>query len=346
MPKTLADVFNNDAFSLVSMTERVNKMPFIPGQAGSLGIFEASGISKTIAAIEEKQGVLTLVPVKERGAPSDVRSSEKRKIRAIKVPHLSLESTITADEVQDVRAFGETDEVETVQGVVDERLQSMFTDIDATIEYMRIGAIKGMVMDADGITPLIDLYEAFDVVPQSPQYFDFSQFPETGTGAGGLRTKLNGIIRAIEDELGAAIYNGIHCFCGSAFFDSLIACGETRRAYERWMDGEALRQRTARRTFAYAGIMFEEYRGKVGNISFVEEEDAHFFPVGTPGLFRQHFAPADFVETVNTIGLPRYAKQALDQKWQRYVELHVQSNPLVLCTRPRALVRGTIGSAT
>jgi hypothetical protein len=67
---------------------------------------------------------------------------------------------------------------------------------------------------------------------------------------------------------------------------------------------------------------------------------AHFFPVGVPGLFRQYNAPADFVETVNTLGLPRYAKQAVDQEFGRWVKLHTQSNPLPICTRPKVLIKG------
>jgi hypothetical protein len=59
-----------------------------------------------------------------------------------------------------------------------------------------------------------------------------------------------------------------------------------------------------------------------------------------PGLFRQYNAPADFVETANTIGLPRYAKQAVDQQFARWVMLHVQSNPLPICTRRRVLIKG------
>jgi Phage major capsid protein E len=51
-------------------------------------------------------------------------------------------------------------------------------------------------------------------------------------------------------------------------------------------------------------------------------------------------APADFVETANTISLPRYAKQAVDQQFARWVMLHVQSNPLPICTRPRVLIKG------
>ena len=59
-----------------------------------------------------------------------------------------------------------------------------------------------------------------------------------------------------------------------------------------------------------------------------------------PGPFRQYNAPADFVETANTIGLPRDAKQAVEQQLAGWVMLHVQSNPLPICTRPRLLIKG------
>ena len=65
--------------------------------------------------------------------------------------------------------------------------------------------------------------------------------------------------------------------------------------------------------------MFEEYRGRVGTVDFTDASKAYFFPVGVPGLFRQYNSPADFVETANTIGLPRYAKQAVDQQVARWV---------------------------
>ena len=105
-----------------------------------------------------------------------------------------------------------------------------------------------------------------------------------------------------------------------------------------WSGPTALPQ--ARGSFEYAGIVFEEYRGRVGTVDFTDASKAYFFPVGVPGLFRQYNAPADFVETANTIGLPRYAKQAVDQQFARWVMPHVQSNPLPICTRPRVLIKG------
>jgi len=49
-------------------------------------------------------------------------------------------------------------------------------------------------------------------------------------------------------------------------------------------------------------------------------------------------APADFNETVNTPGLPLYAKLA-PRKFERGWDIHTQSNPLPLCRRPEVLVK-------
>ena len=46
------------------------------------------------------------------------------------------------------------------------------------------------------------------------------------------------------------------------------------------------------------------------------------------------------IDTVNTVGLPRYAKQWMSQNGKR-IEMESQSNPLSYCTRPRVLLQGT-----
>ena len=51
-------------------------------------------------------------------------------------------------------------------------------------------------------------------------------------------------------------------------------------------------------------------------------------------------APADFNETVNTLGQPLYAKQE-PRKFERGTDLHTQSNPLPMCHRPGVLVKLT-----
>jgi hypothetical protein len=182
-----------------------------------------------------------------------------------------------------------------------------------------------------------DLFTEFGVT--APTEIDFDLDHAT-PAPGVVKKKCHDIRRKIEDELGAQPYEHIHAICGADFFDDLITHSEITTAYNRYLDGAFLRQGQARGSFEYGGIVFEEYRGRVGTVDFTDASKAYFFPVGVPGLFRQYNAPADFVETANTIGLPRYAKQVADQQFARWVMLHGQSNPLPICTRPRVLIKG------
>ncbi len=330
------DIFSNRAFSVISLTDAINKVPFVPGRIGQLGIFAESGVSTTSIMIEEREGSLNLIETTSRGAPAVQNSHNKRKARSFIVPHIALEDTILADEIQNVRAFGSESQLESLEQVLQFRLAEMARKHDATLEHLRVGAIKGQILDADGSTVLYDLFSEFGVTPYSEVDFDLDN-PTPVDGA--IKKKCHEIRRKIEDELGAQPYDHIHAFCGAAFFDDLVAHPEVKAAYERYLDGLFLRQGQARGSFEYAGIVFEEYRGKVGTVDYTDANKANFFPVGVPGLFRQYNAPADFVETANTIGLPRYAKQAVDQEFGRWVKVHTQSNPLPICTRPRTLIK-------
>ena len=340
----LPDVFNQDAFSMETLTDAINKMPFVPGRAGQVPGWEERGVATTQIVIEERDGLLTLLPTLPRGAPATQKVTSKRKVRSLVVPHIPYEDTVQASEVQDVREFGSESALQGVQSVVNERLDEMAQAHDATLEHLRIGALKGLILDAD-LSTIYNLFTEFGVSAPADVDFDLGASNPT---IGDVRKLCHQVQRDIEDELGAAVLTGVHGFCGKDFFDGLVVHPEVRESYERWQAngqvGEFLRQRMHRRAFPYAGIMFEEYRGTVGGVQFIADEDCRFFPVGVRGLYRNYYAPADFMETTNTIGIPRYAKQAPDAEFNRWVKLHTQSNPLPIVTRPRVLIRGHTSS--
>ena len=94
--------------------------------------------------------------------------------------------------------------------------------------------------------------------------------------------------------------------------------------------------------FVFAGITFEEYRGQAtdanGNARrFIAAGEAHAFPLGTVDTFATYFAPADFNETVGTLGQPLYARTIPDRDRDEWVRLEIESNPLPICTRPQVL---------
>src|SRR5687767_9912578 len=102
----MLDVFNSDAFSVVSLTDAIIKAPYQPGRIGSLGLFRSKGIATTMVSVEMKDGRLSLIPTTPRGGVPDSIGSQKRTLYPFTVPHLERQSKVLADEVQNIRAFG------------------------------------------------------------------------------------------------------------------------------------------------------------------------------------------------------------------------------------------------
>lgn len=330
------DVFNTDAFSVRSLTAAILKAPYKPGRLGEMGLFSERGITTTVVQVEEQDGQLSLIATSPRGSVPDSLGNSKRKMRAFNVPHLARESTIIADEVQGIRAFGTESDVQTVQGLVDQRLATLRAMHEATLEHLRIGAVRGTILDADGVSVISNLFTEFGVAQQT-QDFAFS------VDATDVRAKCIAVLRQIESELGGSTYTGARALCSASWFDALVGHPTVAEAF-KYREGEVLRN-DLRRGFTFGGITFEEYRGSVGGVDFIADGEAYCLPEGAQTvngpLFQTWFAPADFEETVNTLGLPVYAKQARDPEFQRWVKLHSQSNPLPICLRPRAVVKLT-----
>lgn len=325
----MLDIFRNDAFGVVSLTDGIVKAPHKPGRIGQLGLFRDRGITTTTVSVEEKDGRLSLIQSSPRGGPASTIGASKRTARSFVVPHLERESKILADEVQNVRAFGSDNAAEAVQALVNERLVDLRAMHEVTLEHLRAGAIKGQILDADGSTVIYNLFTEFGV----------SQQTDTIAVAGDVRNDCVAILRAIESELGAEPVSGYRALCGDTFFDGLITSAAVEESL-KYQESVVMRS-DIRAGFQYGGITFENYRGSVGGVAFIPTAEAYVFPEGT-GIFNTYFAPADFIESVNTIGLPIYAKVAADDDLNRYVKLHSQSNPLALCLRPRAVVKVTL----
>ena len=327
------DIFSNDAFGLTSLTKAINEAPYQPGRLGELGLFSEEGINTVSLNIELEGTTLSLVPNTPRGASGQVKTSDKRRMVAVNTTHLPQRSTIGADEIQGVRAFGTESEVQTIQNVVNKRLAKHRRDLDATIEYQRMGALKGQVLDANGTSVLLDLYQTFNVVQQTKALV-------LGTATTKVNIKCVEAKRLVEAALGNLPYKSLRMLCSSALFDAFVGHDKVAASYDRWMNGEFLRGDN-RSGFYYAGIYIEEYRGAVNGTDFIAAGEGYLVPEGVPDLLITNYAPADYMETVNTIGLPYYSKQEL-LTFNKGVELESQSNPISINTRPASVIKITI----
>ena len=80
----MLDVFHTDAFGVVPLTDAINKIPFVPGRIGGMGLFSETGVATTSVAIEERDGLLTLVAPTPRGGPGITLDKKRRVLRALR----------------------------------------------------------------------------------------------------------------------------------------------------------------------------------------------------------------------------------------------------------------------
>ncbi len=227
------------------------------------------------------------------------------------------------------------------------KLQTMKNRHDITLEHLRAGALQGTIKDADGST-IYNLFTEFGIT-QTVEDFAF------GTATTDVAGRIRAVKRDIEKALQGEVSTGVLFLCSDAWYDAFVKHDTVKDAFKyyqvngqnlagdyRGFDAAGLR---IGNPFSFGEAVFINYSGfakdAAGNTRyFIPQNEAIAFPLGTQQTFRTYFAPADFNETANTIGLPVYAKQE-ERKFQRGWDIHTQSNPLPLCARPEVLIRVT-----
>lgn len=329
-------IFQDEAFSVPNLAAAINEQPYIPGRIGALGLFSEKGIESTVVQIEYDGQKLGLVAAKPRGGVAQPVVLAGRKLIPFNTVHLPQVSTMMADEIQGIRAFGSMTELEVAQTRVASYQATHRRQLDMTHEWQRIGAIKGLILDADVQTPLLDVYATFGIEQQVMPF-------ELDNAATLVRERSDEVLDMIEDALGALPSTGARAFCGKAFWKALINHKSVRETYLNTARAAELLGKVPN-SFEIGGITFERYRGKVGAVSYVEDDNAYVVPEGVPDFLITRFAPGDYLETVNTTGLPYYSKIE-PLKFNKGLEIESQSNPLHIPTRPRAIIKLTRAAA-
>jgi hypothetical protein len=160
--------FATDAFNMVALTAAINKIPNTYGRLEQLNLMPATGVRTRTIIIEEMSGVLNLLPTQPVGAPGTLGTQGKRKVRSFVIPHIPHDDVVLPEEVQGIRAFGSESEMEALADLMAQKLQTMRAKHAITLEHLRMGALKGVILDADGST-LYDLYHEFGITPKDGQ---------------------------------------------------------------------------------------------------------------------------------------------------------------------------------
>lgn len=325
------DIFNDDAFQLTELSQTIIDIPRVPTLLGDLGVFTESGMTGLTFMIERQGSSIKVLPTAPRGGVREPVALGPRKLFPLAAFHIPATWSVMADEVQGVRAFGSTTEVMQVKDIVKQKLDVVKGSFDLTHEWQRVGALKGLVKDADGST-LLDLYDAFDMT-QTNVAWDLS-------GSGDPKVLAQNLKFAMQAKMGGRSFARIRVICSLSFFQAFVGNAKMAKAWDLWNQGQFYRDDQTNSDFVWLNgqFAFTIYNGMVGETPMLEDGYAYAYPEGVPGLFQSKFAPADYMETVNTVGLPYYAKQE-PMAFNKGVVGESQSNPLHYCSLPEAVFK-------
>jgi hypothetical protein len=338
----MVNPFTGTGFDMVAMTAAISKLPNLYNRLAS--VFTGTGIVTTSVAVEQKNGTLNIVRSRPRGAAADKVTADKRTMRSLVIPHLPVTDVLLPEDYQNVRAFGSENAMETQSSILAAKLQKMKNILDQTAEFLRAGALKRIILDADGST-LYNLCTEFAIagpvaVPTVGSYMTLDFVLDNDSTI--VRDKCLAVKRHIEMNLRGESMSGIRCLCSSTFYDALTHHPEVEKAFEAY---SALNQNLAedyRHGFRFSGITFEEYNASWTDHDAVVRaaitaDKGICFPEGTGNTFEEVYAPGNFLETANTVGLPYYARQE-PKEFNAGLKLWAESNVLPICKRPEVLV--------
>jgi hypothetical protein len=245
------DIFNNDAFRVMDMSEAIEIVPNQWGMIGGMGLFTPKPITGDVFSVEMRDGVLQLVNSSERGTSLPSQGRKKRKLKILATERFGLKSRITATDIDKIRAFGKVTELQQVSAEVQERQEDLRGSLDVTREYHRAGALQGIVYDADG-SVLMNLFDEFG----GPRLtVDF----ELGSAGTNLLAKCRRVSRHIRTNLKGDVMTGIGCLMHPDFTDKLMGHADFEERYKYFTNangGDPLRDDESA-GFKFGGILFK-----------------------------------------------------------------------------------------
>jgi hypothetical protein len=333
MPLSM-NIFKNDAFSTVSLTAAVEKIDYVPGLLGSLGIFEPEPVFTSTIAVEKKETSLTLIPTSPIGAPPRETNRSGRTVRNFAPTNLKDSFTMYAHELDGIRAFNTESELETLQTEYASRMAKVKGNMELTHEFHRLGALQGKLIDADGVTVLYNFFTEFGIAEPAAINFALT------TATTDVWTKCQEVKRAVQRAAKGVFTPAtqVHALAGDSFYDSLVTHPKVQQFYINWQAAQGLREQQAFESFTFGGITFHNYRGTDDNSTVaIPTAECKFFPVGAKGVFKKAMAPTEFFPWVNTRGQDIYALNIVDDARQAWVKGELYSHPLYMCCMPEVL---------
>ncbi|MGO7115578.1 major capsid protein [Rhizobium johnstonii] len=301
----------NNPYDRVELTNAVIHADYIPHELETWLPWNSEGVTTRSIFIEvEVDGSLHVLDEANprAGKKSYVDDSDVSGF-TIRIPYYPQYDALIAEATQGKRAFGSADEAKVYIVELSKKIEKMKNKNALTREFIRSGAIQGVIYKRDGSVSQ-DLH-ALAGTTKTTHSFDLED------ATTDVIAELTDAVEKVEDKLGA--YQGLatsyKLIAGKNIHRKLSRHPTVREAFRLWASNGAVgNMGSALRDDLRAGFpittnvdLVSYSKGKVGNTYFLHPDKAILCPIVT-GLYQTRYAPGTGKDVVNTIGLPEYAQ--------------------------------------
>ncbi|MBI4921862.1 MAG: major capsid protein [Devosia nanyangense] len=335
----------NFPYTATDLTEQVNRIPNSYGLLLAMGLFSSEGVISTTVEIHMEDGILKVLPAKERGAPGTLAGRETGKTLFFKVPHFPHRDLILPKDIQDILIMaGRMKRPNTLADELAKRLNNIRNNHSITLEYVRMGALKGVIKEGAG-AELYNLFDEFDITKKTVDFV-------LGTAGTDVIAKCEEVSDHIISNLKGEVSNGVEIQVSGSFFNKLVQHAKVEKYWVQTQQAQQIanmeRDRLGGnwgRVFDFQNIRFRENKttfpievdGAMTSEAAIAAGYGHAYPTGTVNTFKTWFAPADTMAALNAAGDEIFiSPEILDHG--KGIDLWSESNPLAICQRPEVLV--------
>lgn len=332
---SVLDPFKNQWFGMTSLTGKVEKMDFVPSFLESLGIFTPEPVNTYDLFVDRSDQTLSLVPTSELGAPPTKLTRDQRDVVTLQIPRIAQDFTLHTHELIGLRGFNTEETMMNYQAEFLKRFNKMQRKRRLTEEFHRLGALQGILLDADGTSVIHNYYTKFDVTAPAAIEFEFS------SAAFDVSAACDAVVRGLTQSARGAFTSGttINALCGHGFFDKLRYHPTVEKYYIQSTRAGEIQRVGPYQSWTFGGITWHDYRGTDDNSTVaIPDGSAKIFPAGAEDVFTKAMGPSEFGDYLNAPGRPFYAYNEVDPSpKQAWTKGEVYGYNLYFCQRPDLL---------
>jgi Phage major capsid protein E len=349
------------AYDAKFISNEINEMPIGTDPLAGLIEFDFLGTPTRDAWIKVTGMDRCLVPTSKWCCPSDVqhvKDSDEYLFGPINVPHTKLDDQIMACDLQGnvelAVGFAQTGLYD-LSTVLPKRVTQMRENIEWTLAYRKWKAVTaGQVLDADGQTVILDLFQKFGVTQNTHAI----NLQASNTDETYAHKWVSELMKKMVYAAKGARLTGAIVFMSSAAFDALISLKGFSELWKRCCDqsqaiqAAAIGNGLARRLQIGAVRFVEVWEPEICNpfdasapINWIDDLVAHAVPLVAQGTEMYELLAANTMTLATVNQAPSqlyfYKEWDIENKAREVVGrgFEVEMNGLPLVKRPAALIK-------